>query len=444
MSYLKKSLFIFFCLVAFPVLSSTEPAAAFKRVHLDDNAPVFILKDLDGNDVNLASYSEGPLTVVVFWAMWSERSAPMLRDVQKIVAEFGDKGVRALSVNVDQSDAAVDLLGKINSFIKENSISFPTAIDSDLQQYNEWGVIATPATAFLAKDLKVVYLIAGHPTSTLSDMKEKAMEVLGIKEQVAEAAKPKRERYKPSKTLMRNFGMANVQFSRRQPAKAARKLKPVLDGDPNFPEAHALNGAINLALHLDGKEGAEATAKEAFNKAVELDETVPLGLAGLAYFALKEDDVQKALEHSRNAIKFTEIEEFPNLPPMTMDAPENEKENSIDSEKSHIEESDEPKTEAEALPPPTEDEEVAKADDSENAEESSDDAAETTGKTPGSNNEALVKSYLSEASSSLDAGNKDKAKELLTTLVDGLIGIPKGPKMSEMGAKMRELKNSMK
>jgi len=468
MSCLKKSLFIVLFIISFPVISSTEPAAAFKRVHLDEQAPVFVLKDLNGNDLNLAEYSDGPLTIVVFWAMWSTRSGPMLSDVQKIVDEFGSKGVRALSINVDQSETGEDLSGKVRAFLQEHGISFPTAIDADMEQYNAWGVIATPATAFLVKDRKVVYLIAGHPTSTLSDMREQTMEALGIKEEVAEAAKPKRERYKPAKATMRNFGMAKVQFQRKQASKAARKLDKVLKDDPDFPEAHALDGAIKLALHREGKEGAEAASREAFNKAVELDATVPLGLAGVAHFALEDGDVAKALEYAGKAVEYTEISELPELPAPSeisaepkktetvqegekSEAVEKPTESATETETAQTDETEtaetaetaaEEETETAAAEAETAKPEIAEAAADDKAGEKdkiSDAASEESAAEAGP--EAVAKEYLSLSSAALEAGKTEKAKELLNTLVEGLMGIPEGPKMREAGVKMRQMRD---
>ncbi|MBI5016743.1 MAG: redoxin domain-containing protein [Deltaproteobacteria bacterium] len=294
---------------------NSTSAAAFKRVHEGDAAPSFALADLAGSPVDLQSFKDGPLTIVTFWALWSPKSEPLLQDVQRLLDEFGSKGVRAVglkavAVNAEGQNPPADLDAQVKAYLDKNGISFPVVIDRKLELYDTWGVIALPATAFLGKDLKVVYEFSGHPTSAYEDMRDKVLETLGIKEQLAEAQKPKRERYKPAaKMTTLNYGMARTLYERGQFSQAAKKLDKVLADEPKFPDAQALQGAIQLGFEREGRPDAAQAAREAFQKAVELDPTVPMGLAGLAHFALKDGDVPKALELTKKALEFEESPE---------------------------------------------------------------------------------------------------------------------------------------
>lgn len=379
----------FLVLAAFIFLVDSTSAAAFKRVKQGDPAPTFILSDLDGKTYDLADRKEGPLTILVFWALWSPNSEPLLKEVQKLVDEFGPKGLGAVAVNVEGASAPADLPSKIKAFIQEKGITYPVVIDQGLEQYNAWGVIAAPATAFIAKDLKVVYDFSGHPRSAYLDMREQVMKALGIAEDPsAVAAKPKRQRYQPAdKKVTLNFGQARTLFERGQFAKALPKAKKVLEDDASFPDAHALNGAIHLGITREGKEDRSKEAREAFQKAVELDPTVPLGLAGLASFALADGDLAQALELIEKALASTETDDLPKLA-----AKEGE-------------------SAADAAAPKTDDREVA------------------------------LRDALTAAATALKEEKKDDAKGVLNSVVDAFLGLHLSPAVDKSkGAELMKAK----
>jgi peroxiredoxin len=343
-------------------------AAAFKHVAVGDEVAAFTLADTAGMKLDFAElHGDGPLTIVVFWAIWSPKSATQLQDVQKLLDEFGTKGLKALGINAEGASAPADLDAKVAAFAQEHGLKFPMAVDKGLEQYNTWGVIAVPSTAFLDKNRKIVFEFSGHPSSAYEDMRAQVLQGLGLAEEVAASHKPKHERYKPTdRKVTLNFGLAKTQFERNQFSKSKEKLDQVLADDPQYPDAHALNGALHLGMERDGKTDAGQTARQAFQKAVELDGTLPLGLAGLAHFALRDGDIPKALELTRAAVEHTEEEELP---------------------------------------------EVAAAEAAPGAE---------------GGRSARVAAQLEQAAAAQGAGDAEKAKELLAEVVDGLIGLPSG------------------
>ncbi|RMG96965.1 MAG: hypothetical protein D6708_01900 [Candidatus Dadabacteria bacterium] len=424
----------FFLLVAlglFVVGLNSTSAAAFKRVHAGESAPAFTLNDLDGNPVSLEDYRDGPLTILVFWALWSPRSIPLLHEVQKLVEEFGNKGLRVLTVNAEGQNAPADLEEQIRAVMEKENLDLPVLVDRDLEQYNAWGVIATPATAFLGKDLQVIYEFSGHPTSAYQDMRDQVLKALGLEEEVAAAAKPKRTRYKAAKPVMLHYGLAKTLFKRGQLSKAKRKLKKVLAQDPNFPDAQALQGAILLALSRQGKADA-AAAKEAFAKAVELDETVPLGLAGLAHFALEEGDVPKALELAQKAVSFTEDEDLPQLPPLDEGGDGTAAAGEAPAKTAAPQQAEAPESAgteggpAEAAPAP---EKAAEASEPLSAQGEAQQAAAASEPTS-------PLAYLSRAEAQLAQGQAEAAADTLARVVDALIGIPEGPAMKGKALEM--------
>ncbi len=435
----------------------TASAAAFKRVHPGEPAPVFSLPDLEGQPVSLEAFRENPATLVVFWAIWSPRSVPLLKEAQKLLEEFGDKGFRVVTVNADEGATAE----RVRSFTEENGIRLPVLLDPSLEQYNAWGVIATPASALLGRDLKVLYTLSGHPTSTYLDLREQIMNALGLQEEVARAAEPRRKRYKAAKRVTLQYGLARTLFRRGQFTKALRKLRKVLKQDPDFPDAHALKGVILLGLAKEGKGPGEVAAREAFAQALNLDGTVPLALAGSAWFALRDGELDQALERARKAVEFTEDDELPELPwperepqagavpaagagPSPAGGTEQASAQGGPPASAGHEAVPSPPREAggEATPTPPEPgppQRAAQATEAAGAEappaapESPAAQAPATPDSPRSR----VTAYLDRAEERLAAGDTDGARRLISAVVEGLLDIPERPAMKGMNEKMR-------
>jgi len=390
---LYRSAIVLLCLSLLTLIGTSTSAAAFKEVRAGDTAPSFTLPDLDGTLVSLDDHKDSPLTIVTFWALWSPKSEPLLQDIQKILEEFGDKGVavKAIAVNEDGDNQPADFTDQVKGLIERHHLQFSVVVDRGMEEYARWGVIATPSTAFLGKGLKVEYEFSGHPTSAYMDMREQAMKILGLEENVAAAAKPKRERYQADHRVLLNYGLTKTLFERGQFSKAQRKLKTVLTTDPNFPDAIALNGYIHLALAQGGETDAATTARAAFDKAVELDPTVPAGLIGQAHFALEDGDTAKALERAQEAVKFTENEDLPQI---------------AETEGA----SDAPATEATESP-------------------ATEERAATTDPAP----------QLTQAATLLAAGDEAGAKALVAEYIAAYLAIPEGPSMSGKGMQMKML-----
>jgi len=376
----------FSVLLSFSLLITADVStgsAAFKRVEIGETAPGFTLTDLEGSQIALETYKESPLTLVVFWGLWSPNSAPLLKDVQKLVNEFADKGLSAIAVNIDGKDkegAGADPTEKIRQLVDENEIKLPVLVDLEQEVYAAWGVLVSPTTAFLGKDLILIDEFSGYSRGTYKNVREKIMELLEVEEEVAAVEKPARERFKAPKAVMRNYGMAKVQYDRGQFSKAARKIEKVIDECPDFPDAHALKGAIELGRGAEGKAGSAEKAQAYFQKAVELDETLPMGLAGMAYFEAEGGNVEKAVELVGKAVEFSDKSELPSLPPVNeQDADEGNKNSPAD--------------------------------------------------------------YIDKIVQSLEAGDRENANSRIKFLAQELLGLKKGPALKAKGLAVKELRN---
>ncbi len=432
----------------------TTSAAAFKRVKAGDAAPGFTLPDLDGVPVTLDEYRGSPLTAVCFWAMWSPKSALILGDLGRLAAEFGTNGFRVLAINAEGADAPSDLSDRIRSYLAEHQITgVRIVVDRDLEQYSTWGVIATPATAFLDADLVIGYEFSGRPSSAYEDMRDHIRQVLGLAEAEAERARPKRERYRADKRLTLHYGLAHTLYARGQFSKAARKLKKVIKQDPDFPDAHALMGAIDLGLASEGRKGAEDKARASFDKAVQLDGTVPMGLAGQAHFALEDGDLVRALDLCRKAVSYTEDADLPALPPLP---PRSE---TTETEAPASDAGEAPAEPAGGEKPPGNT--AGAEEESEAGQAGADEGAQPAGGTQevepvasvaeigpaqAAPQAPTVLAYLDRAGELLADGQEEPARDLLARVIRGLLALPEksGGGKGDPMERMRRMKQGQK
>jgi len=440
MPYIYKLAASLLCLSALTFVDSTS-AAAFKRVKEGDAAPVFTLQALEGGSVSLEEYKDNPLTILSFWGTWNPRSKDLLSDEQKLLDEFGEKGLKILTVNAEGANPPSNLEEILQKFLSENNLNLRVAVDRELDQYNAWGVIATPATAFLDKDLKIVYEFAGRPTSAFADMREKIMELLGIVEETPLARKPKRARFKAPKSIQLRYGLAKVLFDRGQMKKGLRKLeRDVLKKLPEFPEAHALKGAFHLGLYREGNQDEAANAREAFAKAHEMDETVPLALAGLAHFSLVDGELEKAIDLTRKAVSYTEPEALPDLGPgdavskKVVASEEGAAPEKAEKSDSNADETVEGKEVATSEKEAASEEEKMVVDAA--IEEESPEPEK-----PAASAEARINEQLTKAEEALKAGGEAEARVLVSQIVEGLLNIKSRPSMKGQGLLIQQQKH---
>jgi len=97
--------------------------------------------DLDGNEVSLSSFFDGP-AVLVFWATWCGPCNREMPDVQKLHERYGDE-VQVVAVSVDDSDYAV------KEFLKENGYTMTVLHDPDQKTIKAYAIHGIPTTFFL-------------------------------------------------------------------------------------------------------------------------------------------------------------------------------------------------------------------------------------------------------------------------------------------------------
>lgn len=123
-------------------------------VRVGDEAPNFVLTDLDGNEVELADY-KGQGVFLNFWGTYCppcEREMPYMEDQYAI---YKDQGVEILAVNVGEAPLTVE------RFVNRHDLSFPIPMDSGQLVLDRYGVIPLPMTFLIDPKGTVIQIITG-------------------------------------------------------------------------------------------------------------------------------------------------------------------------------------------------------------------------------------------------------------------------------------------
>lgn len=126
--------------------SGTVAAAACEA----DSKPApldYTLKDMDGNDVDLASY-KGNVILLNFWATWCGPCKIEIPGFIELQDEYGDDGFVVLGLSTD------DTPDQIKPFAEEFAVNYPMLVGLDEESFQEaWGPIwGLPMTFWIDRD----------------------------------------------------------------------------------------------------------------------------------------------------------------------------------------------------------------------------------------------------------------------------------------------------
>ncbi len=247
--------FIALTLVGLMTFSVSGAAAAFKNIKVGDQALPVQLQDLEGQEHSLAEYRDSKAILLFFWATWSQRSHAELADLAKFHAQYGDKGLQILAVNVENQKIDDEDLRQIRAILEENEISYPVLIDEGLKTYNEWGVIATPTTAIVSGDGVVTFDLSSYPTSGYLDMEQAIQKALGlyVEEEKAAEVEPS---YVPKREAMLHLGLGRRHAEKGFMTKALPELEKAAVADSGWAEPQMYLGYVHFRMGESEKAGA--------------------------------------------------------------------------------------------------------------------------------------------------------------------------------------------
>lgn len=149
----------------FPTIKN-RVAFAGNKPALNEMAPEFSLKDLNGRNVRLSDY-KGKVVLVNFWASWCPPCKMEIPGFQRVYAANKDRGFVIIGIATDDVSPL---------FIKDMGMTYPVVMADD-KVIRDYGNISGIPTSFLVgRDGRIIKKVMGiYFESSLKSDLEKAL-----------------------------------------------------------------------------------------------------------------------------------------------------------------------------------------------------------------------------------------------------------------------------
>jgi len=119
-------------------------------------APLFSLKDIDGDALDLADY-KGKVVLLDFWATWCRPCRSEIPGLVDLQNRYRDKGLQIIGVSVDESAKPV------RRFREEYRMNYPVALCDRKVRQLYGGLSGIPTTLLIGRDGRVYSKVVGAP-----------------------------------------------------------------------------------------------------------------------------------------------------------------------------------------------------------------------------------------------------------------------------------------
>lgn len=122
-----------------------ETTQASERDQQLQQAPDFVVTDIDGNEVKLSDFQGKPV-IVNFWASWCGPCKSEMPDFEEMYQQYGEE-IHFVMVNM--TDGSRETVEVASEFIAEQGYTFPVYFDTQYSAAITYGVTSIPATYFI-------------------------------------------------------------------------------------------------------------------------------------------------------------------------------------------------------------------------------------------------------------------------------------------------------
>jgi len=120
-------------------------------------APAVSFFDASGAGVPLANY-KGQVVLVDFWATWCKPCLEVIPDLERLHAEYEDRGLVVVGVSIDEKPEAARV------YAEKKKIAYPVLYDTaEAPAWDLFKVKAIPATFLVDRDGNIVAQWTGKP-----------------------------------------------------------------------------------------------------------------------------------------------------------------------------------------------------------------------------------------------------------------------------------------
>jgi len=131
--------------------SAGVSAAEAKREEQLPLAADFKLPDLRLSPVTLSAYKNKQPVLLFFWTTWCPFCGRELKELNVKYKSLADRGLEILAINVGEPAY------RVNSFIKNQGLSFKIVLDEDARVAGSYGIMGIPAFILVDKKGRIIF-----------------------------------------------------------------------------------------------------------------------------------------------------------------------------------------------------------------------------------------------------------------------------------------------
>ena len=255
------------------VVCSSEGASALRELQEGMDVPPFSLSDLTGKHFTYQGVAGKKGTIVIFWQTTTKNSEKALRQLQSKYADWQQKGLEVLAINMEGQNVTADNLKATVNIAGQ--LSFPAFVDRGLVLFDKLGVIALPTMILLDDKMVIQKEMSGFPLVGSQVFFEEVGYFLGEKRLVA------KEVYKPVKQALLSYRMGIKLEKKKNYEKAVELYEKAVSLDPVYVTPFVRLVDIYLTTHNLG--AAKAALGKIDNKIAD-NAVIMMSKGKLAYY----------------------------------------------------------------------------------------------------------------------------------------------------------------
>lgn len=163
-------------IAAFDEEAYRTQVAEIKKTMLDEEAPSFNLKDMEGKEVSLEAL-KGKTVILDFWATWCGPCIASFPGMQEVVTKYKDDD-KVVLLFVDTFERGANREKMVEDFIKENTYTFHVVYDpiiegsNDFEVASKYDITGIPTKVIIGPDGRMKFKSVGYSGSNERLIKE--------------------------------------------------------------------------------------------------------------------------------------------------------------------------------------------------------------------------------------------------------------------------------